>query len=581
MVREFAALIEQKALLPTDVIDAWSPLFTVEQATRSRVIFDLRALNESVRDPKFRMETLAHVPTFARGGKVMLKLDLRSAFHQYPVTRELSRFFGTCDPDNPDSLCRWTCLPLGFSRSPLIWSSLTSMFRDQWRACGIRVFVYVDDILIVADDVNQLADATEIVVGDLIAAGIRISAKKAQIAPFTSLDFLGLTVDLTRQAFIIPEEKLTKIAAGALELSSHPPSPSSLHELQSLIGRTAFAAVACPWLRFFTASLNKRLSPSSVLPEWSRDELEELLWWATDAPRLLAGRVWRWQQTAATRPFTRHSTHPIPGFYARCDASDNGIGLRYGSEAVWSEPLPSWLPPSSPSSARELYGICRLIEAGHFPPGAVIRVQCDNTGAVFTAMGSSATPLTARVARRYFQALIDHDVTVIVEWVSREELYDVDAGSRWDAGDLSHALLPHATRKALCDVAFGPDRVPDVLFFSSPHTRWVPSAAYCSRAPEPGSSGDGVGTEVWETCLRGWAYPPFALLHPTLLRISNLPSPPRAIVILPDTSYVRCVLRDWRRIPITLILSPPTHTQAIPPTGTLAAFISPSLPPTT
>lgn len=574
MVREFAQLVAEKALLPTDSIDSWSPLFTVDQANKTRLIFDLRALNESVLDPTFAMETLAHVPTFAANAKVMVKLDLRSAFHQYPVSPELSRFFGTSDPSDPDKLFRWPCLPLGFSRSPLIWASLTNSFCTTWREAGIRAFVYVDDILIVADSSSELASSTQTVVDDLISAGIRISAKKAHIVPYTAMDFLGLTVDLAAHAFIIPVSKLSSISSSAHELLQHPPS---VHEVRSLIGRTAFAAVACPWLRYHTASLTRRLSPETTSEHWSPDEVDELSWWEHEATPLLSGRLWPWRLTAATPLFSRHSTHPIPDFFARCDASDNGIGLRFGLDDLRSEPLPDWLPPWSPSTSRELYGICRLVEAGRFPRGSVIRIKCDNTGAVYTAMGASVTPLTARVARRFFRALLEHGVTVLVEWVPREELDDVDGASRWDASDLSHStLLPHVQR-SLCDVAFGQGELPDTLFFSAAHNRWAPQATFCSRYVEPGSDGDGVSSQRWETTRAGWAYPPFALVPAVLRRVVSCATFPRVVLILPDTPYIRCVLFKWRLVPVSLTLLPPHFTRAAPPPIPIAAFISPSL----
>ena len=417
-------------------------------------------------------------------------------------------------------------------------------------------------------------------VNDLAAAGIRISAKKAHVAPYVRMDFLGLTVDLSEKAFVIPDSKLSDIRAAATDLlPADPSAPSTMTLLQSLVGRVAFAAVACPWLRFFVASLSRRLSPSARSPRWSAAEEEELLWWAESALPLLSGRLWRWRQTAATKLFARYTSGPVPSFHGRCDASDTGVGLRYGTEAVWSEPLPDWLPPSSPSSARELYGVCRLVEAGSFPRGAVIRIQCDNQGAVFTAMGSSAAPGTARVARRFFAALLDHDVTVIVEWVPREEMVDVDEGSRWDASDLAHAMIPPAIRRAICDAAFGVGLLPDVLFFSSPHTRWAAEAAFGSRLPEPGSAGDGIDSPAWESVQRGWAYPPFALLLPVLRRVLNLLPLPKVVLILPDTPYVRIVLHRWGAVSIPRVLSPPQFSTSLVPSSPIAAFISPSLSP--
>jgi len=192
-------------------------------------------------------------------------------------------------------------------------------------------------------------------------------------------------------------------------------------------------------------------------------------------------------------------------------------------------------------------------------------------------MGSSVCRSTAAIARRFFRVLVERDVTVEVEWMPRELLGDVDSASRWDAVNPCHSTLPHAARQAICDRAYGRGMEPDVIFFSSPHNRWAPAARFGSRVLEPGSIGDGVGTSGWESCLRGWAYPPFSLVRPLLRRIASMPSPPHAVVVIPDSLYARAVLRGWESMPVPTLLRPPYFTEEYESGSSLRAFISPAL----
>jgi hypothetical protein len=576
LLPEWEKIVASGAVTPAAHVEHWSPMFTVAQADKNRLIFDLRVFNETCTDSSFQMETIADFPSLAASASVACKLDLRSAFWQYPVGPDLSTRFGTSDPANTDSLYQWTVLPMGFSLSPLHFCSLTRAFTTAWRSAGVRVLGYVDDFIIVADNPQELARSVGIVVADLADAGIRVSAKKSYIAPFNRIDFLGLAADLTEQAFIITDERLSTISEQAAQLLTC--GPSARRDVESFVGRVAFASVACPWLRYFrVAVVDDALSPPNVTA-WSSEAIEELEWWRDEAPAFLSERTWDWKKLASTKLFaSRTGERPLPEYYAATDASDTGIGMRFGEGPLASEPLPPWLPPTSSSTARELYGICRLVERFLVPPSSVIRLACDNRGAVSNAMGSSGCRSTAAVARRYFRVLIERDVVVEVEWIPREMLNDVDGASRWDAGDLSHSMIPVATRNAICRQAYGEGLKPDVLLFSSPHTRWADGATFGSRALEPGSVGDGVGTTAWESCHRGWAYPPFALVKPMLHRIASMRYPPRAVVVVPDTPYARMVLGRWEAIPVTTLLRPPDFTEPYTSHCPMAAFISPSL----
>ena len=230
-----------------------APLFTVWQRIKYRLVYDLRIFNSVCDDATFRMETLSDVPIIAAGCKVGGKLDLASAYWQYPLADDLSAALGCFIDGRP---YRWACLPFGLSMAPRTFTALLHPFIVAWRRIGIRVVAYLDDIAVFADDPAQYAEHVAIVVNDLAAAGIRIAAKKAFLTPMTRFEFLGLLIDLTRQAFSVSTDRQARLASEAQEVLSDP----SRSSLESFLGRTAFCGLACPWISFFRPSLTADLA---------------------------------------------------------------------------------------------------------------------------------------------------------------------------------------------------------------------------------------------------------------------------------------------------------------------------------
>ena len=305
--------------------------------------------------------------------------------------------------------------------------------------------------------------------------------------------------------------------------------------------------------------------------------LEELQWWTSREAAAILARDWPWSALATTTLYARHGAHaPMPRFVASGDASDSGIGLRWGTGTPDSEPLPPELPATSPSVCRELYVMCRLVERGTWPRGTVVRLVSDSTGACRTAIGATVCVAAAPYARRLFTACLARGITIVLDWRPRAELAVEDDASRWDAGDAAHATLAHDTMHALWRDAWGDGCLPDLELFAAPHNRVASAARWCARVPYPTSAGDGLTTPHLSTARRVWAYPPFALARPFLRRIAAQPTPPRVIAVLPDDSQTRRALHTWRRVPLSHILMPPLFTAARTPPRAIAAFISPT-----
>lgn len=559
-----------------DLAQSWAPLFAIWQTSKYRLIFDLRTLNASLRDPSFEMETVLDIPALTAGCKVGTKLDLKSAYFQYPVSESLSRALHCRHPVSGVPH-RWRVLPFGLSHAPRVFSQLTRQLVSLWRAQGITAFAYLDDVAVFAADAATLARHLSIVLQDLHDAGIRVSAPKAFMTPFQVFELLGLMVDLRRRCFFLSNERCQRLATEAAELLATARATPRLR-LERFLGRLAFATMICPLLGFFRAHLSAALTSELSVLRLSAEACEELQWWQSSAVSVLAGRTFAWSTLGATRLFAlRGVPKPADSLApaAGSDASEDGVGLRFPDGQIASELLPPELR-GAPSAAREFYALTRLVDAGRFPRGSVVRLVTDAQAVAASWFGGSACASTARYARHLLLAAWERDLTVVVDWLPREQMVAEDEASRLAALSAANAMPPIDWVGTELRRAFGTS-VPDAELFADPGARLFPDVPCGSRLYDPAATlGDGVTSEAWRTARAGWAFPPFALLRPVLARIAALPTPPRVACLLPDTPLTRFCLRAWSvRPPPTALRAPPDFTTALRPCVRLALFVPP------
>ena len=592
--KEVDSAVAVGALAEVAVLRAVAPLFVIRQGTRDRLIYDLRVLNHLITGNQFfGMETVFDVPNVAHGCRVGGKLDLRSAYWQYPLDDDLSSLLGV-DIDGREYA--WRALPFGLDVAPKAWTALLAPFVAAWRRKGIRVIAYLDDIALFAPDTHTYAQHAAVIVRDLVAAGIRISAPKAFLIPLQVFEFLGVTVDLRDGgSFFVSNDRIDRLERDAAALLDG--GPPDAYNVAEFLGRATFASVVCPWLSYYRTSVVAALTaacPGGQLPRrvggrlaglpvaLGDDARAELSWWATEARHLLSQR-WPWLDLATTTSFvSRRVTQPTSSTSATAatDASETGIGLRLpvfdesGNQLslgdIASEPLPSWLPPSSPSTARELYGLARLVEVGRLRPrpGEALRLVTDSQAAAWSWAGASATPATARAARRLFSAAVDAGVPIIVDWSPRELLADCDAGSRVFERDASHAMPNRAwARSRLLDLV---GEEPSRELFASAASRLFPMASHGSRLPDPSAPlGNGLAHRAWHGPGVGWVFPPFALHRLVLLRLLAFHQTSTNVALLPDRPSTQLLAASHLILPgPTSLLAPPDFVRSMrPPLG--------------
>ena len=153
------------------------------------------------------------------------------------------------------------------------------------RELGVRLIVYIDDILIIAETPQLLKDHTMDLIYLLENLGFIIGCKKCVLEPTQLIDFLGFMVDSVRQELRLPAEKIKKIRPEARKLSVS--TSTMARKLSQFLGKLNAATRAVPVAPMFYPNLQAALGRAlatgaqdySVSVEVTPSMREELQWW--------------------------------------------------------------------------------------------------------------------------------------------------------------------------------------------------------------------------------------------------------------------------------------------------------------
>ena len=105
----------------------------------------LKPLNFFVQKYHFKMENIYSTINYVSPGDYMVSLDFKDAYFSvpiHPLDWKLLRFFWK------GQRFEFTCLPFGYSLAPTVFTKILKPFAATWRSEGIRISIYIDDILI-------------------------------------------------------------------------------------------------------------------------------------------------------------------------------------------------------------------------------------------------------------------------------------------------------------------------------------------------------------------------------------------------------------------------------------------------
>ena len=265
-----------------------SPIFLVPKADGSyRPVINLRDLNSHIAYHHFKMEGIKTVKGLMKKGDWLAKLDLKDAYLSVPMSpvhTHLLRF------QWQNQTYQFNTLPFGLSSAPYVFTKLLKPAVAILRRLGIRVVLYLDDMLIMANSKEEarlhLATAMHL----LTALGFILNLNKSVSTPTQKVVFLGFCLDSRTLLISLPTSKIQSVQRMIREILAQ--GQVTVLKLSQLLGSMISTHPAILPAPLYYRHLERakitalRHNPSYNTVVTTSDEMrKELTWWLQQLPR--------------------------------------------------------------------------------------------------------------------------------------------------------------------------------------------------------------------------------------------------------------------------------------------------------
>ena len=156
-----------------------------------------------------------------------------------------------------EGLCyQFTCLPFGLSCAPWTFTKVIKPLITLLRSWGIRIIIYLYDMLILAKTREEASQHLEVLLFLLEALGFIVNREKSHLNPARTLEFLGLLVDSQGLQLKLPGEKIKQIRKEAMQLLANESVSARLSQFLRKFNAASQAMLVAP---LFYQALQKDL----------------------------------------------------------------------------------------------------------------------------------------------------------------------------------------------------------------------------------------------------------------------------------------------------------------------------------
>ena len=210
----------------------------------------------------------------------MIKIDLKDAYFTVPLCQEHQTFVRF---NWEGTLYEFACLPFGLSIAPRVFAKIRKPVVALLRKLGIRLIIYLDDLLIMAQSKEILNCHASTTLHLLENLGFMINYLKSVLIPATKMEFLGFLIDSQAMTLALPRDKVRKVKKECQSVLNLP--QITVRELAKVLGNltsTIQAVFPGPLhFRHLQGDKNKALAhlgSYNSLVQLSPQALEELIW---------------------------------------------------------------------------------------------------------------------------------------------------------------------------------------------------------------------------------------------------------------------------------------------------------------
>ena len=196
-----------------------------------RPVFNMKALNQFIQYKHFKMENLAMLKTLLQKQDYMIKVDLKDAYFCIPICRKDQQYLRF---QWRNKLYQFSCLPFGLTSAPRQFTKLMKPIVSLLRRIGIRLLIYLDDLLILNQNKVQLAKDANSLIFLLQNLGLVINWGKSVLEPTQELEYLGMLINSNTMELSLPQTKLHDIQSRCKQMLAQ--DTTTVHKLAQLIG---------------------------------------------------------------------------------------------------------------------------------------------------------------------------------------------------------------------------------------------------------------------------------------------------------------------------------------------------------
>lgn len=488
-----SALLQKGVVVETTAPGFLSGIFLIPKKIPGewRPIINLKALNQFIVHRHFKMEGIITVRHSVRQGDWLAKLDIQDAYFTVPIRPIQTDFLQFRWRDKN---YKFLCLLFGLSSAPWAFTKILRVVVAFLRRRGIRLVIYLDDILLIGTTREETSLAVQQVKDLLESLGFIISATNSIQIPTQSLEYLGLVIDTLSMRFSLSDRKrahILRLSRAALDANS-----VSLRQLATLLGLYSWAVAAVDYAQAHFRALQALYIKELHRADYNLDasvslastERTDLMWWLGDADFGVGGRL----------------LFPRPDVVIASDASLSGWGAV--CQGVRTNGPWTLVESTQHINALELLAALRTLQC--FTPrlrDAAVEIFVDNTSAVayINKSGGSHSRSLCSAALLISEWCESHRLSVHAVYLPSKENYIADAESRKPMSSGDWKLCPKAFQSIH---QFWPL---EVDLFASLWNAQLPR--FLSWFPQPGSSGVDAFSIPW-TGLRSYSFPPFSLI---------------------------------------------------------------------
>jgi hypothetical protein len=444
------------------------------------------------------MEGVSSLQEIIRPDDFFTKIDLKDAYLTVPLHREDRKFIQI---RWGGQLFQFKTLAFGLTSAPFLFTKILKPIVTFLRFQGFRLVIYLDDILLLnsckREAEREFLAATEL----LEKCGFVINIEKSIGTPHQVIEFLGLIVDSRNLSLSLRAEKVDEIIRLCRNLFSKGSAP--LREIAKVLGLFAWAIKAVPFAQSHYRDLQRLYIEGCVRFENNLNSLVlldsgskiNLSWWVAN--------------------LTKCNGKPMlavdPELTIYSDASNSGWGGVLNGVSTRGP----WTEADRLRHINELELLAALYSLKAFTSqleGISIRLMMDNSTAVcyVNKAGGTRSKSLNNIAADIMCWCESRKISVHAVHLPGILNSLADLQSRWKR-ESSDWKLKTSIFSQLSELW-----APEVDLFASHWNRQV--ARFMSWKPQPESVALDAFTQNWKN-LKGYAFPPFNLIHRCLIKI--------------------------------------------------------------